>query len=411
MNFWQKYNRIILIVAFLGLCLLLGYLMYVIFFKNPFSSQPEQSATSTPIGGIFPDAASGTAVIAQETGTGGILPENISEPKVDSVALGGITKTDVLLQADIKGIALSANGADLKYYNEDEGKFYQIDKNGEARLLSDQVFHQVENIAWSKTANKAILEYPDGANILYNFDTKKQITLPKHWEDFSFSPASDKIAAKSLALDEDNRWLVVANEDGTKIQAIESLGYNDQAVTADWSPNSQIVAFFTQGENFNEQQLYFIGLNGENFKSTTLPGRGFEGIWSKSGNRMLYSIYSSNTDYKPTLWVVDAQGDQIGANRKPLNINTWAKKCAFLDNDSAVCAVPKNIEPGSGIIAELRNQTNDDLYRINTRTGLKKLLAIPEGNFNINDLHITENGYILFFVDSNTGFLHKINLK
>ena len=154
-----------------------------------------------------------------------------------------------------------------------------------------------------------------------------------------------------------------------------------------------------------------MGLNDENFKSLVVDGRGFEPLWEPSGERLLYSAYSSNNDMKPMLWIANAQGDAIGTGRKSLSIETWASKCTFANSADVYCAVPNNLQEGAGLFPELAKATNDQLYKIDTRTGLKKLIAIPDGEFSMSNLIVSDNGYHLYFTDEKTGRLNTIKLK
>ena len=269
----------------------------------------------------------------------------------------------------------------------------------------------MEKIVWSPNKDKAILEYPDGANIVYNFTANKQITLPTHWKDFKFSANGQQIVMKSMGLDPDNRWLAIANSDGSKARRIEALGEKDATVYPSWSPNNQTIAMYTEGIDFNRQEVFFVGLNKENFKSLVIEGRGFQPKWSPKGDRLLYSVYSSDNNMKPKLWISNAQGENIGAGRKSLSVETWANKCVFADDANVYCAVPKKLEEGSGLFPEMALNTSDNLYKINTKTGLKKLVAIPNGDYNISNPIISDNGQYLYFTDEATGRLNKIQLK
>lgn len=414
MNFFTKYKKIFLTIGFVLVSVLLGYLNYLLFFKSPTQTITEPQDIINDNGNL-PSAGEGSGQIIQ-TGDNAGLPFEESQPQtlkkeIDKIAKGGLTETTKLNNTPSLGANLSTNGSDLNYYNRNDGQFYKIDKNGNSTPLSNKVFHNVSNVTWAKNSNKAILEYPDGANIVYNFDTKKQVTLPNHWKDFDFSPNGDKIISKSMALDPDNRWLITSNDNGAQAQAIEHLGDKDATVIPSWSPNNKIIAMFTESRGLDKQEVYFVGLNHENFKSTIVEGRGFDPKWSEKGDQLLYSVYSSDNDLKPGLWIVNAEGDEIGTGRKNLNINTWANKCTFADNTSIYCAVPENLQEGAGLFPELAKSTTDRLYKIDTRTGLKKLIAIPDGNFTMSNLIISENDYRLYFTDKRTGILHKIELK
>ncbi|MFH1822200.1 MAG: WD40 repeat domain-containing protein, partial [Patescibacteria group bacterium] len=330
MDLFIKYKKILLIVGFITIVLILGYTLYLFFFKPtaPTPQTPESISTTTSTG--LPVSPAGTGQIITPTGSEKLPGETTKIiPEISQKANGGLTQTTTLNNLPSLSPTLSSNGASLQYYNLADGKFYQINQDGKITALSDKTFYNVENITWSPNKNKAILEYPDGSNIVYDFMADKQVTLPKHWEEFDFSPNGDQLVLKSIGLDEGNRWLAVSNEDGSKSRIIEALGDKDETVYPSWSPNNQIIAMYTEGIDFDRQEVFFVGLNNENFKSTVIEGRGFEPLWSTKGDKLIYSVYTSSNDLKPMLWLVNAQGEAIGSDRKNLKVETWASKCTF----------------------------------------------------------------------------------
>ncbi len=417
MEIFAKYKKLFILSGFIAAVLFFGYLLYAVFFKPiPPAPPTDESgiATVTPAGAL-PTAEERTR---RELGENAApfkrnrlpVPTGNAIGGADETANGGLTKVSQLNDAASLSASLDADGY-VRYYNKNDGKFYRVDNNGKITPLTDKIFHSVKNVVWSPNKKKAILEYPDGANIIYDFSTNKQITLPKHWKDFDFSPNGKQIVMKSMGDDPDNRWLAIVNDDGSKTRAIEPLGEKDATVYPSWSPNGQTVAMYTEGIDFDRQEVFFVGLNNENFKSTTIDGRGFQPKWQPSGNQLLYSVYSSKTDLKPNLWIVNARGESIGSGKKNLNVETWADKCAFAGDTSLYCAVPENLEEGAGLFPELAKNTKDNLYKIDTRTGMKKLVAVPDGSYNMSDIIISDNGKYLYFTDETTGKLYKIKLK
>ncbi len=411
MNFFRRFKKVFLVILFLALVFLIGYLIWRLFFQ-PVATSPT-GTTTTEIGGNLPTAGPGGTTTEGESSQGGLptIP-GLQVPtggEASPIATGGLTQTDVLKGSPTLGSTLSSDGQ-VQYYDQSDDKFYKVNSDGQAVLLSDKVFHDVSNIVWAPDKDQAILEYPDGSKIMYNFRTEKQITIPSHWEDFSFSPNSNQIVAKSIGLDVENRWLMVANSDSSGAKALEAIGTNADKVYPSWSPNNQIVAMYTKGVDFNRQEVYFVGLNDENFKSTVIEGRGLQSQWSTEGNRLLYSVYNTSDDLKPRLWIVTAEGDNIGQNRQSLDIATWASKCTFASNTEVYCAVPESLEKGAGLYPELADNTKDNLYKIDLKTGTKKLIAVPDGTYNISQIMVPENEDYLYFTDKKTGWLHKINL-
>jgi len=422
MNFFARYKKIFLIIGFIALVALFAYLLWRFFFQSPVTVQTPTNATQGTGNGL-PSAGLGNGTGTDQNGTGGLPSSsgpgsstpvtgqtngNPNEPS--PIAVGGLTKTTLINESPSLSPTLDKNGG-VQYYDKNDGKFYKIDSDGKKVALSDKIFHSVDNVTWAPDSNKAVLEYPDGSKILYNFTTQKQVTLPSHWKDFSFSPDSSQIISKSMGTDPENRWLIVSNDDGSKAQTLEQIGDKDNSVYPSWSPNNQIVAMYTEGVDFDRQNVFFVGLNGENFKSTEVEGRGFESKWSTTGDKILYSVYNTSDNLKPRLWVVDASGDTISNDRKSLSIQTWASKCTFASNSEVYCAVPNNLESGAGLYPELADKTQDSLYKIDLKTGSQKLIAVPNGAYNISSIVVNNNQDSLYFTDKFSGSIYQVKLK
>jgi len=304
---------------------------------------------------------------------------------------------------------LAADGASVQYYDQADNKFYKINGDGTINDLSAKEFYQVENVIWSPQKNKAILEYPDGNKIIYDFSTDKQVTLPQHWQEFNFSPNGEEVVFKSMGLDPDNRWLAIMASDGSEARSIEKIGNNAEKVIVSWSPNNQIIGMMTEGSNFDQKKIYFIGRNNENFRSLTVEGRGFLPNWSPQGDKLLYSVYSSANDLKPMLWITNAQGDDTGTDTRPLNLETWANKCVFAAAEEVYCAVPKVMPAQAGLIPALARNINDDLYLINITSGQKTLVDDAD-QYSMSNLVLADNGNSLYFTDQKSGRMYKLAL-
>src|SRR3989338_3132675 len=218
----DRTKRILFIVGFVLSVFVIGFLLYITFFRSTPVIEPiEEQPIDEQTGSGFPSSGEGTPRIIEEQTK---IETGLTE--ADEVAKGGATQTKELTTAEVFNPTLSADGSTVQFYDETDGKFYAIDANGKIVTLSDKEFPSLEKATWDKTAEKAVLEFPDGSNIIYDFGTEKQVTLPKHWEGFDFSPVTDELAAKSIALDPDNRWIVLANADGSNIKSIQALGEN-----------------------------------------------------------------------------------------------------------------------------------------------------------------------------------------
>lgn len=412
-------RKILAVVLFIAITAGLGYLLYFMFFRpTPTPTGEAPTNVNVPTGALpraitSPPRPTETPTSAAAILTPSITPPPQLPPEISSVARGGSTWVGTLVNKPVSAAKLSDNGKDIAYYDKSDGKFYRVDENGNAVALSDKSFPDAENVAWNPTVDKAIIEFPDGANVYYDFTAQKQVTLPKHWKDFTFSTDGTQIAGKSMGVDPNNRWLFISNPDGSGVEAIEPLGNNEAKVQVTWSPNNQIIATSDTGQamGFDRKQILLVGKNGENFPGLTVEGLGFQSEWSTTGSHLLYSVYSSDSDYKPTLWIVGAAGENMAAGRKSLSVNTWADKCTFTNDTTVYCAVPQTMERGAGFQPNMFSGVPDSFYKIDLTTGLKSLVATPYGSFSAKNLIVSEDGNYLTYTNQISGKLERIQLK
>ncbi len=406
-------KRILLIIALLVATILIGFGLYALFKRATIVQAPVE-VPSEPAGQL-PGAGERTSTAATGgTGTGQLgRGVQTTLPAIPQVTPGGYYQTAPVTkltsdQVDFAGYSQAGN---IRYYNQGDGKFYRLASDGQMRSLSDQTFYNVSNVTWANNNDKAVLEYPDGSKTIYDFEKQKQVTLPKHWEQFSFSPDSTQLAAKSIGLSPENRWLVTVNDDGSGTTLVEPMGENSDKVQIDWSPNRQTVAFSQTGEPLGgeRREVLFVGLHGENFKSAVVEGLGFQPQWSPTGQKLLYSVYSTRSDFKPELWITDSYGDNIGGNRQMLKLNTWADKCAFAGDTTLFCAVPRDLPQGAGILPEVAADNKDDMYKIDLKTGLKTNISLG-GDYNIKSINFDQTKNKVFFTDATQSGVFQIKL-
>ncbi|MFN3302018.1 MAG: TolB family protein [Patescibacteria group bacterium] len=336
-------------------------------------------------------------------------------PEISEVAQGGPTWINPVSVERSEAVELAADGINAIYYNRDTGRFYKITPDGQKELLTDQVFKNVQKITWAPTKDKAILEFPDGYKIVYDFEKKKQVTLPFNWYDFSFNPSGTEFVFKTASKYPENRWLSIANADGTNPRAIEHMGENQDKVIVSWSPNNQVIAFSKTGEPRGAwvHSILPIGRYGERFPPIVVDGLGFENIWSPNGEKIAYSVYSPETNYNPMLYVIGAYGDEMGRGKIYTGLATYSYKCTFNQaGDTLYCAVPRNLPYGSGLVPELAAGTKDDFYKVDLKTGRSSFLAESAfGSYEVEKVFLSQDESLLYFVDKNTKMIRYIRLK
>jgi Tol biopolymer transport system component len=403
----EAQKKIIFIVFFVTFTIGTGYALYYFFFKPLPSPDADMSGITATYPGAFSEAG-------DRLTTGSAVPPGASPLPIATTIPGSTiasAESDLLRSQVTQSLSLNKQGL-TRFYNPLDGRFYTLDSDGEDVRLSNRQFLNVSDISWSSISNQAILEFPDGSNIYYNFDEDRQVNLPTHWEDFAFSPVEDKITAKSMGLDERNRFLVVADANGNEATAMYELGANADRVIPSWSPNNSVIGFSKTGDPQPDggEEILLLGRNHEIFKPLKVAGKGFLPSWSPTGKQLLYSIYHERDNYKPMLWISEASGPNIGQNRRRLNINTWADKCVWSDEQTLYCAVPVSLPDGAGWDREKFNATSDDMYKIDLKTGVaqkinKSPLARP-----INNPQLTPDKNQIIYTDTITGRLYKFDL-
>ena len=404
-------KKILLIIALLSVAVLIGFGLYWIFKKTTQATSP--TTTPTEQTGQLPSAGE-RPPIATTTGAGELNRGQTVALPVPQTIPGGYYQPSPVKQIfpdTVSFSSLGQNGNGIRYYDTNSGKFYRLTADGQTQVLSNQTFYNVSNVTWAPKNDKAVLEYPDNSKIIYDFEKQKQVTLPKHWTDFSFSPDSKQLAAKSIGVAPENRWLVTINDDGSGTKLIEPMGNNADKVQMNWSPSRQTVAFSATGDpiGIDRQEILFVGLNHENFKGAIVEGRGFESQWSPTGQKIVYSVYSGASDFKPELWVSDAFGDNIGNNRQDIQINTWSNKCTFSSDNTLYCAVPRDLPQGAGILPDVAANNTDDMYKIDLKTGFKTPINLG-GDYNVKNLGYDATKNKLYFTDGNQTGVFEIKL-
>lgn len=408
----DRTKRLLVVIGFIASILGIGTALYFVFFRAVVPPATVTPGEEQPGGALLPSEGAGIRVIVPPTGT---VPTEGGLPPAASVANGGRTETTAITQGAVSFPTLGADGKTVNFYNSADKKFYTVDKDGNLVLLSDKEFPSVINAEWNKDSNKAVLEFPDGSNVVYDFSAESQVTLPAHWESFQFSPVDDKIEAKSVGVDPNNRWLVTASGDGSGSKAFQELGENGDKVTVSWSPNNQVVAFSDTAEplsgGLDRKTILPVGLNGENYRGLTVEGLGFLSVWSPNGKKLLYSASGDYSTGRPLLWLVDATPATMGENRHSLGLNTWADKCAYATATAIYCAVPRNLPENAGFQRSLYSDYPDSLYRIDVASSKVTLLAIPNEDVTMENITLSSDGSSLYFTSRSDGTLHLIRLK
>ncbi len=409
----EQQKRIILLIIFLASIGFIGFLIYFVFFKKPITPpiQKPIQEKKQEISKILPESEKLIKKQVEEQKA----PEQIGLPITPEITPPEQAiqpeekKPEILVEKPIlKDITILQNQNQLVFYDKNDGKFYKIDENGIKQPLSDKIFFNVKKVNWDTSGSQAIIEYPDNSKIYYNFQTGKQYTLPKNWQEFSFNTTGNQIAFKEITDNPELNWLSVANPDGSNKQSIEHLGIYGDKVQVTYSPNQQIIGISRESSGQNQTTLYFLTKNGQDLKAARVKGFDIQAKWTKDGNNLIYSSISMN-DLRPHLWMIEANGDRIGLNMTDLKLQTWIDKCNVVDSTTVFCAVPQQLPVGAGIERDIADKTPDDIYKVDLKTG--SISKIAETDKTIDKLIVNKDKSTIFFIDKQNNNLYTLKLK
>lgn len=410
----ERMKKILFLFFFIGFTVGTGYALYYFFFRPAQIVTPTEQIPGAEYTGELATAGARGEVTPGTPGDAGELPtaETTEETAAAFEPTTIVPGIDLIRNDVTQAVAPSEDGS-TRFYSPQDGRFYRINADGTLTALSDRQFYNVETVSWAHTNDEVILEFPDGSNIFYDFDTKRQVSLPRHWEDFDFSYKDDSIVAKSIGVDQNNRFLISAQADGNELTALYHLGDNADRVLPSYSPNNQVIGFSKTGtpQADGVEEIYLLGKNHEDLKSLKVSGRGFIPNWSPNGKKLLYSVYHERDQYRPMLWVSDASGANIGQNRQKLNMITWADKCAWMDEVNIICAVPVNLPTGAGADPEAFSSVSDDIYHINLSNGISKKINTDLQIYPVTNPIISADKSKLLFTHAINGKLYQYDLN
>lgn len=409
-----RLKRIAIIVGFVLAVLGIMVLFWYLFFRPLVSPRPGVNGNINRQPGVLPNAN-----VNRPANVNGVQPvaTNSSLPVPAEVANGGLTKTTDVSPQPTSAATIAPDGKNIVYYDSDRGKFVRLDpETGTLTDLASQKFASVQNVTWSPDSTKAVLEFPDDRKLVYDFSSKKQYTFPSQAKDFSFSADSQELAYKYIGNTPDEKVLVTSDITGNATSAVADIGDKEDQVQVALSPSDRVVGMYREGINGQQQQVLLIGKQQENFKAITTNGRGFQGRWTPDGTKLLYTVYSEATNWNPELYLVRADGDQVGQGNTDLGIATFVDKCTFnAAGTHAYCAVPNALDRGSGLYPEFSVSAKYGFVTINLSTGAVSPLAQPVGEelqqFSVDRVFLSGDESVLYFTDGQTGHVHKLRLR
>ena len=164
----MNFRKLGLILLFLAVTAGAGYLLYRVFFAP--APTAEQPTTGVPAGAGTGLPTAGTGRPVTPAVPGGIAPSGTVPSAAGSeIAAGGKTATQQVISGNVLD-AQAGPGGELDFYNQTDGKFYRRLPDGSLQAMSETTFPSVSKVSWSGGNDKAVLEFPDGSKVIYDFE-------------------------------------------------------------------------------------------------------------------------------------------------------------------------------------------------------------------------------------------------
>lgn len=282
-----------------------------------------------------------------------------------------------LSENKVVSISNSTSSGEILYYEKNTGKIYKINlESGEETSLSDIIVTNFIGAIWSPNKKDSIqlIYSPKGTRFRYfNFVTGESKEFDQNVKSIVFSPNGEYIAYYILQINED------ASEEG-RIYISQPNGKYQKFIF-----RTRIANPFLSWPIKDKLQLATesagVFLLSEEGKLDKLMESfvGFDFNWSKSGKKILFSVFDESDNFQYNSFVALADTRQS----YQIKTETIASRCAWsIDDLNLYCAVAKS-------------PTEDELYRINTEDKKAELIAQPGMQIGEFILSTLEN-YVIF---------------
>lgn len=339
-----------------------------------------------------------------------LRPIEAPPPGTDFTVNGQPVVSESKLKAISNGPAIAAmlSGETLLFYDF-FGQLWQMSIGTTAPVAASQTtIDNPVDVIWSidlKNIVKSGSEQADVKYIYSDFTKKNLVNLKSGIKSLTFSPDGKKIAYYVFENLKSN-GLFTSDPDGRNQKTlIGSLKLRDMVLA--WPKTSQI-SLTAKPSGITLGSIWTLDARNLVFAKMLGGLNGLETLWAPGGNSFIYS-YTDQNGQNPKLAIYNKKGE-----KKDLSgISTLIDKCVWAkDSISVFCAVPKNWPEGMVLPDDYYKRVNltvDDVWKINTETEEKNLLASDLGD--IKNLIIDDGENNIFFILRSDQILYKLNLR
>jgi hypothetical protein len=409
-NLMSKKTKIILILIFILIIAIVGFLLYKSKTEEPVIN-PITNKPFDPFGTNEPQ--NNTDGDGNNTGidwTDNTLQENSKFHQLTDFAVAGASffeNPQITTGADnIKTEILTPT---LRYVERSTGHVHQMELDTKETIkVSNSTIPNVYEVLINKVANTFIYRYlGSDSQIITTFIAKlgdsKGEFLPSNITEMSLSP--DKTKTFYMVKNSDGVIGFTLSLDDNKKSQIFTSPFSEWL--SQWATNQKI--YLTTKPSYAVSGSLF-GLDITSGTLTKIFG-GIEGLTTLSNSNGLKVLYGASLDTGPKLGIFDA----VEHSTKDLDTYGLPEKCIWSKDDISVyCAVP-NLVRGTeypdvwyqGLIS-----FDDFFVKINTETGEKTTLANSKNEVPVDATHLflDQKESNLFFINKKNSTLWSLDL-
>lgn len=299
------------------------------------------------------------------------------------------TKPFLLSNRKVVSPTNSLTTGDIMFYEKNTGKIFEVNiKSKTEKTLSDKILPNFLSADWSPDRKSSLLSFVSGEGMrfsYFNLNTLEEKELDSKVRSITPSHSGGLVAFYYLEnTASDTGKIALAEPDGSYPKKILDTRLKD--IKLNW-PLPDVISLKTKyGE------MFLLTQEGKLTKLTDIKP-GLQEKWSPSGKKLLFSTLEAG-EYEPgsMLWIKDIDSKA----EIPLNLEGRGSACDWsIDDIHVFCAIKKS-------------PSVDEIYKINSQTGVSELAAEPD--MPIQDLFLMSLEEYLIFTDLRDNKLYGIKI-
>ncbi|MBU1118621.1 hypothetical protein KKH43_01930 [Patescibacteria group bacterium] len=333
-----------------------------------------------------------------------VVTENTSENFIESSAVI-VKRQEEVNQGAIGPLTKPSDATPDQTFQDEQlsyqpdGSFYYFSPSSNAIMKFSQTGQetvytfeeQMSDVSFSPDRTKAIATNPEGKQLYVNLTSKDTAVLPEDTQGITWSPDSKKIMYQFVNAFKRKNTLNIADPDGKNWEEVYSFPNTDeyyQGLTFVWVADNYIIY---QNEFSATDGALLTKLTLDNKEETVLSVIGPVVNFFLSPDRtfLIADRRTDDDDRAATNVVLYNLKDE---SFKETNLETFANKCVFEDDQNMVCAV--SFDMWSDTAPELLIR-----YNIPTEQETTLPVADPEKPVNYHQMFYNQDEKVLYYIN------------